>query len=129
MKLAIAATDPLSSISLPNSAPSRNSGKNCARKPAALAMKVWVQWASSGSRENSAAIKAATGASSNTLQPRNANAIKRPSPIRMPRSPDTVMASAFREQHVEIGRGLLADILAVCVKECIGALAALFLQQ
>ena len=58
MKLAIAATEPLSSISLPNSAPSRNSGKNCARKPAALSMKVWVQWASSGSRENSAAIKA-----------------------------------------------------------------------
>ena len=36
MKFAIAATEPLSSISLPNSAPSRNSGKNCARKPAAL---------------------------------------------------------------------------------------------
>ena len=32
MKLAIAATEPLSSISLPNSAPSRNSGKNCAMK-------------------------------------------------------------------------------------------------
>src|SRR5947199_1067606 len=129
MKLAIGATEPLSSISLPNSAPSRNSGKNCARKPAALTMKVWVQWASSGSRENSAAIKAASGASSNTLQPRKANAIKRPSPIRMPRSPAPVIASAFREQRVEIGRGLPADILAVGVKECVGALAALFFQE
>ncbi|MEH2539545.1 hypothetical protein V1287_003479 [Bradyrhizobium sp. AZCC 1699] len=70
MKLAIAATEPLSSISLPNRAPSRNSGKNWARKPAALTMKVWVQWASSGSRENSAATSAASGASSSTLQPR-----------------------------------------------------------
>ena len=129
MKFAIAATEPLSSISLPNSAPSRNSGKNCARKPAALPMKVWVQWASSGSRENSAAIRAASGASSSTLQPRKANAIKRPSPIRMPRSPDTVMTSAFRQQHVEIGGGVLADILAVGVEECVGALAALFFQQ
>jgi len=51
----------LSSISLPNSAPSRNSGKNCARKLAALSMKLWVQWASKGSRENIAAIKAASG--------------------------------------------------------------------
>src|SRR5712671_2063083 len=123
MKLAIAATEPLSSISLPNSAPSRNSGKNCARKPAALAMKVWVQWASSGSRENSAAIKAANGASSSTLQPRKANETSRPSPISTPRSPDTVIISAFREQRVDIGRGLLSDILAVDVKECLGALS------
>ena len=43
MKLAMALTDPLSSISLPNSAPSRNSGKNCARNCAALPMKVCVQ--------------------------------------------------------------------------------------
>src|SRR4030088_23198 len=129
MKLAIAATDPLSSINLPNSAPSRNSGKNCARKPAALTMKVWVQWASSGSRENSAAIKAASGASSSTLQPRKANEIRRPSPIRMPRSPNTIITSAFREQRVEIGGGVLSDILAVGCEECVGALAPLFLQQ
>src|SRR5258706_7379753 len=129
IKLAIAATEPLSSISLPNSAPSRNSGKNCARKPAALAMKVCVQWASSGSRENSAAIKALSGASSSTLQPRNANEISRPSPIRMPRNPNTVITSAFREQHVEIGRGALSDVLAVGCEECDGALAPLFLKQ
>src|SRR4029453_10980686 len=92
-------------------------------------MKVWVQWASSGSRENSAAIKAASGASSSTLQPRKANAIKRPSPIRMPRSPDTVITSAFRQQHVKIARATTADHLAVGVRECRGALAALFLQQ
>ena len=88
-------------------------GKNCMTNRAALAMKVWVQWASSGSRENSAAIKAASGASSSTLQPRKANETSRPSPIRMPRSPNTVIISAFREQRVEIGRGLLSDILAV----------------
>ena len=70
MKRAIAETEPLSSISLPNSAPSRNSGKNCAMKRAALPMKVCVQWASSGSREMAAASSAAAGASSSTLQPR-----------------------------------------------------------
>src|SRR5579864_6638874 len=129
MKFAIAATEPLSSINLPNSAPSRNSGKNCARKPAALTMKVSVQWASSGSRENSAAIKAASGASSSTLQPWKANKIRRPSPIRMPRSPDTVIISAIREQNVDIGRGMLSDILAMGCEECVGALAPLFLQQ
>ena len=40
MKRAMVLTEPQSSISLPNSAPSRNSGKNCATKPAALLMKV-----------------------------------------------------------------------------------------
>jgi hypothetical protein len=40
---AMAATEPLSSISLPNRAPSRKIGKNCARKVAALPMKVCVQ--------------------------------------------------------------------------------------
>src|SRR5882757_2275918 len=129
MKLAIAATEPLSSISLPNSAPSRNSGKNCAKKPAALPMKVWVQWASSGSRENRAAIKAASGASSSTLQPRKANEISRPSPIRIPRSPDTVIISALRQQHVDIGGRALAKIVTVRGEECVGALAPLFLEQ
>src|SRR5512140_2588731 len=129
MKLAIAATEPLSSISLPNSAPSRNSGKNCARQPAALSMKVWVQWASSGSRENSPAISPASGASSSTLHPLKANQISRPSPIRMPRRPNTVITSAFREQDVEIGSGALSEILAVGGKKCVGAAAAFFLQQ
>ncbi len=36
---AIAVTNPLSSISLPNSAPSRKFGKNCIRKRDALLMK------------------------------------------------------------------------------------------
>ena len=129
MKLAIAATEPLSSISLPNSAPSRNSGKNCARKPAALPMKVWVQWASSGSPENKAAIKAASGASSSTLQPRKASQISRPSPIRMPRSPTAVMASALRQQHVDIGGGALAEVVAVRREERVGALAPSSFQQ
>ena len=59
MNCAIALTEPLSSISLPNSAPSRNSGKNCARNCAALPMKVWVQCASSGSPAKAAATSAA----------------------------------------------------------------------
>ncbi len=66
----MALTEPLSSISLPNSAPSRNSGKNCATKRAALPMKVCVQCASSGSPAKAAAISAAAGASSSTDQPR-----------------------------------------------------------
>src|SRR5258706_3954587 len=70
INLAIASTEPLSSISLPNRAPSRNKGKNCARNPAALPMKVCVQCASSGSRAAAAAISAAAGAISKTLQPR-----------------------------------------------------------
>ena len=49
MKLAMADTEPLSSISLPNRAPRRKIGKNCMMKRAALPMKVCVQWASSGS--------------------------------------------------------------------------------
>jgi hypothetical protein len=59
----MAATDPLFSMSLPNRAPSRNNGKNCARNSAALPMKVWVQWASSGCPATAAAISAAAGAS------------------------------------------------------------------
>ena len=49
MNCAIAPTDPLSSMSLPKSAPRRNSGKNDARNPAAEPMNVCVQCASSGS--------------------------------------------------------------------------------
>ena len=70
MNFAIAVTEPLSSISFPNSAPSRKSGKNCAMKSAAELMKVCVQLARSGSPEKAAAINAATGASPSTDQPR-----------------------------------------------------------
>ena len=70
MKPAMTSTEPLSSISLPNKAPSRNSGKNCARNCAAPPMKVWVQWASSGSPAAAAAISAAAGANRRMLQPR-----------------------------------------------------------
>src|ERR1700761_4861623 len=129
MKFAIAPTEPEPSISLPNNAPSRNSGKNCARKPDALPMKVTVQCASNGSREKKAAIKAASGASSSTLQPRKASQIKRPSPIRMPRSPDAVIASALRQQHVDISGRALAEVVTVLGKKSIGAPAPLFLEQ
>ena len=70
MNAAIASTEPLSSISFPNSAPSRKIGKNWAMKPAAADMKVSVQCASNGSPENAATTSAAAGASSSTLQPR-----------------------------------------------------------
>ncbi len=80
MKPAIAVTEPLSSISLPNTAPSRNSGKNCRMKPAAEPMNVIVQFASSGSRAATAAISAAIGASTSTLQPRNDSQTRTPKP-------------------------------------------------
>src|SRR5215472_1718008 len=87
MHAATVETEPLSSISLPNTAPSKNNGKNCARKRAALSMKVCVQLASSGCPPKAAAMSAATGATSKTLQPRNANHTRIASPTRMPRSP------------------------------------------
>ena len=70
MKVAMADTEPLSSISLPNRAPRRKIGKNCMTNCAALAMKVCVQRASRGSPDNPAAMIAAAGASSRMLQPR-----------------------------------------------------------
>ena len=70
MKRAIACTEPLSSISFPNSAPSRKIGKNCAMNRAPLIMNVCVQCASSGSPANAAATSAAAGASRSTLHPR-----------------------------------------------------------
>ncbi len=87
MKRAIAATEPLSSISLPNTAPSRNSGKNCATNPAPEPMNVCVQCASSGSAESAATSSPAAGASSSTLQPRNDSHIRTASARRMPNSP------------------------------------------
>ena len=48
MASAMVRTDPLSFISLAKIAPSRKSGKNWARKPAAATMKIWVQLASIG---------------------------------------------------------------------------------
>ena len=89
MNCAIAATEPLSSMSFPKSAPSRNSGKNCAKNPAAAPMKVCVQCASSGSPAASAAIRPAAGASTSTLQPRNDSQTSAPRPSRMPASPMT----------------------------------------
>src|SRR5579859_4330197 len=129
MKVAMADTEPESSISLPNTAPSRNNGKKRARKSAALPMKVWVQCASRGSRENRAATRAAIGASSNTLQPRNANAIKRASPPSIPASPISVIGSALREQDVEVSGRPSAEIITMACKEFIGAAASLLLEQ
>src|SRR3569832_1570182 len=114
MTFAPAVTAPLSSISFPNTAPSRKIGKNWARKSAALRMKVWVQFASSGCPPKAAAISAQSGASSSTLQPRNASQTSTPSPAGTPRSP---IASALRQQDVEIGRRTLAEIGRVHFEE------------
>ena len=65
-----ASTDPLSSMSFPNSTTSRKIGKNCARNCVALPIKVCVQCARSGSWPAAAAASAAAGASTRMLQPR-----------------------------------------------------------
>src|SRR4051794_16947549 len=115
-KSAIAETEPLSSMSLPNKAPSRNNGKNCARKVAALNMKVWVQLARSGSPEKAAASRAAAGASSSTLQPRSASQISSARPSRIPIRP--MMSDAF-QQFVEIEARAPAQVLVVVGQECL----------
>src|SRR5262245_11458397 len=126
MKLAIAETEPLSSISLPNSAPSRNNGKNCARKVAAALMKVCVQVASSGSPAKAAAMRAAAGASSSTLQPRSASHISSARPSRMPIMP--IASDAFQEL-VEIEGGAPAEILEMLLQECVGGAPPLLAQH
>ena len=93
---AIAATEPLSSMSLPNTAPSRNSGKNCRMNPAAAPMNVMVQLASSGSCAAAAATSAAAGASTRTLQPRNDSQTSPARPSRMPISPMPMAARLRR---------------------------------
>ena len=96
IKLATADTEPLSSMSLPNRAPSRKIGKNCARNRAALPMKICVQLASSGSPPKAAATRAAAGASSSTLQPRKASQTKRPSPTECREGPSVNTPPAAR---------------------------------
>jgi len=99
MKFAIAETEPLSSMSFPNSAPRKKMGKNCDMKCVAPPMKVCVQCASNGSPADAAAISAAAGASNNTLQPRYANQMRPQSAARIPRSP---IASYPLEQGVKV---------------------------
>src|SRR6516225_247207 len=116
MKPAMADTQPLSSMSLPNSAPSRNNGKNCARKAAALPMKVCVQLASSGSSANAAASRAAAGARRSTLQPRSASHMSSANPSRIPMRP---MVSYALEQLVEVEGGASAQIVVMDAQECV----------
>src|SRR5215831_9748230 len=126
MKWAMAWTDPLSSMSLPNSAPSRNIGKNCATNWAALPMNVCVQWASRGSPAKAAATIATAGARSSTLHPRNESQIRRPRATRIPRRP---MASNLLQEDIQIDRRALADVLAVGCEEGLGGTAALVAQH
>src|SRR5215467_10261351 len=119
-------TDPLSSMSLPNSAPSRNIGKNCAMNCAALPMKVCVQWASRGSPAKAAATIATAGARSSTLHPRNESQIRRARATRIPTRP---MASNLLQEDIQIHRGALADVVAVGGQEGLGGTAALVTQH
>src|SRR5262249_29651087 len=129
MYSAMAVTEPLSSINLPNRAPSRKSGKNWPRNVAALPINVWVQWARSGSPLKSAATMAASGASRRTLQPRKANQLSRPSPARMPIRLSRFTDSTFKQQHVDIGCRPRADVVPVGNEKFLGAGATLRLQH
>src|SRR5262245_18410337 len=126
MKSAMADTQPLSSMSLPNKAPSRNNGKNCARKVAALPMKVWVQLASSGSRANAAASSAAAGARRSTLQPRSASQMSRDNPSRIPMRPTVSYAL---EQLVEVEGRASAQIVVMAAQECVTCAPSLVAQH
>src|SRR5690606_29782977 len=117
MKLAIAVTEPLSFMSFPNSAPRRNKGKNCARKPAAPSMKTCVQIASRGCPEKAAARRAATGASRSTLQPRKARRMRNARPRSMPRRP---MASHGLCQLVDVDGRASAELRAMLGQEGLG---------
>ena len=127
MKRAMTSTAPLSSISLPNRAPSRNSGKNCARNRAALTMKVCVQWASSGSPEVAAATSAAAGANKSMLQPRNDSQMSRPSARRMPASPIGNQTWSSKASMIE--RRAHAEIRGVDRQELFCRAAALIAQH
>src|SRR5262245_40730868 len=116
MKPAMADTQPLSSMSFPNRAPSRNNGKNWARKVAALPMKVCVQLASSGSSANAAASSAAAGARRSTLQPRSASHMSSANPSRIPMRP---MVSHACEQLVEVEGGASAQIVVMGAQKCV----------
>src|SRR5215468_9094356 len=119
-------TDPLSSMSLPNSAPSRNIGKNCAMNCAALPMKVCVQWASRGSPAKAAATIATAGARRSTLQPRKESQIRRPRATRIPARP---MASDLLQEVVQIDRRALADIPSVLGEEGLSGATAFVAQH
>jgi hypothetical protein len=78
---------PLSSMSLPNTPPSRNSGKKLVMKPPVPRIKVSVHLASSGSPEKAAAKIAAAGAANSNEKPLKARKISKPRLTRMPTSP------------------------------------------
>src|SRR5690348_5423407 len=113
-------------MSLPNSAPSRNIGKNCAMNCAALPMKVCVQWASRGSPANAAAMIATNGARSSTLQPRNESQMSRASAMRIPTRP---MASDLLQEDIQIDRRALANVTAIRLQKGLGGTAALVAQH
>src|SRR5262249_33636281 len=123
---AMVCTDPLSSMSLPNSAPSRKIGKNCAMNCAALPMNVCVQWASRGSRAVAAATKATAGARRSTLQPRKESQMRSPRAASMPRSPIT---SDLLQQNVQVDGRLLAYVRCLGTQERVCATSPFIAQH
>src|SRR5215813_1473631 len=126
MNFAMVCTDPLSSMSFPNSAPSRKIGKNWAMNCAALPMNVCVQWESRGSRAVAAATRATAGARSSTLQPRKESQMRSPRAASMPRRP---IASDLLQQNVEVDRRLLAYVRCFGAQERLGATSAFVTQH
>ncbi len=114
MKSAMAVIEPLSSISLPKSAPSRNSGKNCARKRAAPFMKVWVQWASTGSPAKSAATTSAKRRQQQHAPAPEGEPDQQPEPNQNAEKPHP--SDPF-QQDIEIERRAAAEIVAMGVQE------------
>ena len=115
MNLAIAATEPLSSISLPNRAPSRKIGKNCAIKRDRAVHE--------GLRP--IGEQRLAGESGGDQRGAGGEQQDAPAPIRQPdeeheadRMPNSPIAShALFSKHVEIIGGALAQIRAVCLEE------------
>src|SRR5271169_6780372 len=113
-------TEPESSISLPNSAPNRNKGKNCATNWAALSMKVCVQLASNGSAAKVAAIRPAIGASRRMLHPEG----KENEKSERDKDAEKTHGSELRQELVDVKRRRLAKVVAVRDQEIIRGLAA-----
>src|SRR5215813_861697 len=126
MDFAMVSTDPLSSMSFPNSAPSRKIGKNCAMNCAALPMNVCVQWASRGSLAVAAATNATAGARRSTLQPRKESQMRSARAASMPKRP---IASDLLEQNVQVDGRLLPYVRRLGAQERVSATPAFVTQH
>src|SRR3546814_15724298 len=102
----IALEKPEISISLPNTAPSRNTGKYSFRKPTLLSMNRPVNiGATSDGSVSSTAPSAAIGAHRNTLRPRKATNIRQHSAARAKRT-----ASPYTDRN-QLRRGTEREVV------------------